>query len=194
MVLSKGNKKLDKGILGWSITPVESCLNCGQCAKNCYARFPYRMYPKTKIAWDRNFELAKTGAFSTLVIDQLNRTKKCTAVRIHVAGDFFSREYILNWVEIVKTFPDLKFYGYSKVFEIFPDELFTLTSFQNCNIINSIAPDGGVNFGDEKRIVELQKMGYRVCPATKKDGGKITCGKDCTLCITTNKVCFHLHR
>jgi len=191
-LLKKGNQKLDKSILCWSITPVASCLNCAQCMKRCYALFPYRMYPKTKLSWDNNFTLAKTGEFKQHIIDQLSSAKKCKAVRIHVAGDFFTAEYILQWCDIVQQFPALHFYGYSKHFKIFPDELAKINNFPNCNIINSITEDDDINFGDADRVAKLVSLGYPVCPATA--GEDVSCGKDCFICLTSDKVCFHVHR
>ena len=135
-LLKRGNAKIGKNTLCWSITPVASCLNCEQCKKHCYALFPYRFYPAVKVSWDKNFSLAKTGEFQQHIIHQLESIKKCDSVRIHVAGDFFSVDYIRQWHEIIKKFPAIKFYGYSKVFDILPID--SLNALENCNIINSI--------------------------------------------------------
>jgi hypothetical protein len=190
-ILTRGNSKLDKSILCWSITPVASCLNCAQCARTCYARKPYQRYPGVRKAWDRNYTLAQSGAFIDLVREQLRAAKKVTAVRIHVSGDFFSAEYIKAWQAIAEEFPTIRFYGYSKCFRLFP-ELQALNTLKNVNIIDSIASDGGVNFGDVERVATLNLVGYRTCPATIP-GNEVTCGKNCTLCQTEPLVCFHQH-
>ena len=188
-LLVKGNKKLHKSIFCWSITPVLSCLNSSSCAKTCYAHKYYIMYPFVKPAWDHNFEMAKDGSFVEPIIGQLKRARICSAVRIHVAGDFFSQEYIENWKRIAVSFPEIVFYSYSKVFDIL--DLTPLTSLHNVNIINSVAFDGGVNFGDKDRIALLTGADYFVCPVVK--GSKLVCGKDCSACLTQSKVCFHKH-
>lgn len=189
-LLKRGNSKIGKNTLCWSIAPVVSCLNCEQCKKHCYALFPYRFYPQTKKAWDNNFFLAKSGLFQKYIISQLEKTKVCEAVRIHVAGDFFSVEYIRQWHEIIKKFPAIQFYGYSKVFDILPVD--DLNALENCNIINSIAPDGGLNFGNKERVEYLQKQGFILCPATA--GKQVNCGTTCKICLTKKQVCFNLHR
>lgn len=191
-LLVNGNAKIDRAVLCWSIVPVASCPNCKDCASRCYARFPYNFYPNVKKAWDANFEMAKNGAFVGAVVDQLGASKKCNSVRIHVAGDFFSPDYISQWGEVADAFPKIKFYSYSKVFDIFSNEMGALTDRKNVNIVNSIAPDGGVNFGDASRVADLKKMGYTLCPVT--DGKPVKCGKDCTICATNDKVCFNVHR
>lgn len=190
-LLVKGNSKLDKTIFCFAITPVASCKNCSQCKKDCYALSPYRRWTNVRNAWDRNFEAAKDGSFVDLINGQLKRSHKCQAVRIHVAGDFFSNDYIKNWNEIVTSNPTIQFYSYSKVFKIFNQELVALGNQPNCNIINSITADGGVNFGNYTRVSELKKQGYSVCPVSKNNN--LICGKHCKICLTENKVCFNIH-
>ena len=189
--LTRGNGKLDTSILGWSITPVKSCLNCKDCKKDCYAIGPYNRWPDVKKAWDRNFIMAKQGTFIDSVIGQIKRSRTAKAVRIHVAGDFFNQDYVSMWSKIVKSCPKIRFYGYTKVKHLI--DFSELENNPNMNLINSIAVDGGINFGDETRVQELMAMGYRVCPATIK-GNDVHCGGDgCTLCQTENKVCFYIH-
>jgi len=190
-ILSRGNSKLDKTILCFAISPVVSCLNCSQCAKKCYARKPYLRWTNVKSAWDRNFSMAKDGSFFLALSRQIRASRTCKTVRIHVAGDFFSAEYIEQWSAIVSLFPAVKFYAYTKVWHLFPEQLSKLNNKPNCNIINSIVEDGGVNFGDDKRVEELKNFGYSVCPVEKNN--KIICGKDCKVCITENKVAFKIH-
>jgi hypothetical protein len=189
-ILSKGNKKIAKSILCFSLPPVVTCLNHAQCKRSCYARFPYAYYPYTKAAWDRNLELVNNGTFKDLVIAQLKTSKTCKFVRIHVSGDFFNQDYIDAWIEIAKTFPGITFYGYSKVFDIL--DLTGLIALDNVNIINSIAFDGGVNFGKVDRLNTLKENGYRSCPAIKNKN--IHCGLNCFICMKIEKVCFLQHR
>ena len=48
-----------------------------------------------------------------------NLKKKHTRVRIHESGDFFSREYLMAWIMVAQTNPNLDFYCYSKSSEFF---------------------------------------------------------------------------
>lgn len=43
------------------------------------------------------------------------------AVRIHDSGDFFSKEYALEWIDIAYEFPDILFYAYTKEVLMFRD-------------------------------------------------------------------------
>lgn len=190
-LLTKSTKKLARNILCWSIPPVKSCLNCAQCKKDCYAMYPYRARPNVTKAWDRNFILAQSGEFKEHVIQQIKKSKTCRFVRIHVAGDFFNEAYVNAWISIARTFPNIKFYSYTKVMS-YGLGLHILKSLPNVNIINSIASDGGVNFGKADRISFLKENGYRVCPGVKNK--EIKCGKNCFICMKIKKVCFPWHR
>jgi hypothetical protein len=48
-----------------------------------------------------------------MVSEILSKRKRST-VRIHAAGDFFSRKYIRDWIRIVSACPDDDFYVYTR--------------------------------------------------------------------------------
>lgn len=86
---------------------------------------------------------------------------KLTQVRIHVAGDFFSAEYVQMWVRIANKFEKVVFWTYTKVD-------FALKAFQvvkNVFIVPSMTPLG-FNFGTCSELIyrynKLTAMGYRV--------------------------------
>lgn len=43
---------------------------------------------------------------------------KAKAFRIHVAGDFFSPEYIAAWIMLVRSRPDVKFWAYTRSWRV----------------------------------------------------------------------------
>ena len=45
--------------------------------------------------------------------------KKFDIMRVHVGGDYFSREYLMAWIEVAKRNPDKVFYSYSKSLHLF---------------------------------------------------------------------------
>tara|TARA_Y100000310_G_C20685715_1_gene818818 strand:+ start:498 stop:1208 length:711 start_codon:yes stop_codon:yes gene_type:complete len=45
--------------------------------------------------------------------------KKFDVMRVHVGGDYFSKEYLQAWIEVAKRNPDKVFYSYSKSLHLF---------------------------------------------------------------------------
>jgi len=90
----------------------------------CFAASGEALYPSLrKMVW-HNFELIKATmmdawryhkdkiqAIANLIDDSL---PKCDIVRVHVGGDYFSKDYLQAWIEVAKRHPDVTFYSYSK--------------------------------------------------------------------------------
>lgn len=121
-----------------------TCPTAGACANVCYARNGTFNFPVVKAAHSRSLkkiiddlqgwkqemlqELSSkrfrpTGVRRenaapdiSLCDDWIQRWANSggAAVRIHDAGDFFSDDYLLAWVEIARLTPDVLFYCYTK--------------------------------------------------------------------------------
>ena len=69
-----------------------------------------------KAVW-HNFDLLRKALKSgvdkcvELIQDSL---PKCDVLRVHVGGDYFSKNYLLAWAQVAKANPDTVFYSYSK--------------------------------------------------------------------------------
>jgi hypothetical protein len=93
------------------------------------------------------------------------------------------------WKQIAIDNPNVKFYFYTKM----PCLTIELSELDNVNQVNSILPDGELNFGSIEYVNELsKKYNAPICPATIK-GNDIKCGKDCKICINKNYVLFVIH-
>ena len=189
-VLQAGNKKLSRDILIFNLPPGKSCLNCKECYKTCYARKAYKQYPNVRISWNYNLDIAKNNPDKLFnsIVNQLKNTKK-DIIRIHSSGDFFSQDYIDLWEKIIKSFPDKKFYVYTKVNKLL--DFSNIKKFNNFNLIESFI-DGYLNYGSIDYCNKLVKNhGAFLCPATKGKG--ITCGRDCNYCINNSRPVFIEH-
>lgn len=189
--LTNNNKKV-KALL-FSMPPVESCLNHKSCASTCYAIKAYRQYPPTKALWDNNLDLAKNDLESLHrdLMQQLKHTRQKT-VRIHQSGDFISQDYINVWAMVASSYPNISFYGYTKVDHIL--DLSILDMLPNVNIIRSMI-NGKRNYGSLNYVTKLsQDTGAIICPATMKGGDDIKCGLHCFECMDPKtKVVFVQH-
>lgn len=129
-----GNAKLSATIATFALPAGWAC----PCAKDCLSKSDrhtgritdgkhtkFRCFSATNEArattvrnarW-RNLELlkaAKTAKAMAELIQNSLLNPGPRYVRIHVAGDFFNREYFKAWCLVAKTNPDTIFYGYTK--------------------------------------------------------------------------------
>lgn len=187
-----GNAKIGKGCWHFSTLPTNQIFdvvvnNCsyavkGTCVCNCAGCYATK--------GNYNFQDVKNalGLRTLLARNELDFVKRAimaqieacgiSAVRIHAAGDFDSIEYLQMWVEIVKAFPNVKFWTYTKVREF--ESAFD--RFDNANIVKSVIPGHGFNFGHCDYISDL----YETLKAENKSVHICKCGIDknqhCTNC------------
>lgn len=120
--ISRGNVKVG-AIPNMSLTPRRSCSveACATCyLDGCYANKSYRQYPNVRKAWDENTELALSD-IPTMETDLRSYFAKKNAprfFRVHVAGDFITREYAEMWIRVSAASPDTNFVAFTKQFDI----------------------------------------------------------------------------
>jgi hypothetical protein len=72
--------------------------------------------------------------------------KKVEVVRIHSAGDFYSREYLEKWIQIAMSLPKVKFYAYTKMVRLTKEYIIP----ENLILIYSLG-------GTEDKYINLKK-------------------------------------
>lgn len=188
--LVNGNSKLHN-ILIFDMPAVKTCLNCNDCKNRCYALKAEKQYTNTKIFRETNFFMYSNSPelLKNLITEQLKMAKNINTVRLHSSGDFFSQSYINFWDDIIKMFPNINFYTYTKVEKIL--DFSNIEKNKNFNLISSFI-HGKLNFGSLEYCKELkQKFNTFICPATQIEN--IKCNKDCKYCIKNKNVCFVEH-
>ena len=179
-----GNGKVSSDILIFNLPAVSTCPNCEGCKSSCYAMKAERIYPSVRESRKANLMASHCRTFVARMVELIVRSKAST-VRIHESGDFYSQEYADKWTQIIAALPHVKFYGYSK------------SPYRpvghNLNIVESLLPDGSINFGPKANILAAAKaLRAKVCPykLTKKE---IICGKHCKACLVHQRVLFVKH-
>ncbi len=211
-ILKNGNTKLGKAIFDFSLPPVASCPDSTECALTCYAVKSYKLYKTAEKSWNDNFKLVinDLDAFKTMVINQLSKGK-IKSLRIHASGDFYTMDYLNAWLEIIKQYPEISFFAYTKAFQGAE-----LQKPSNLNIIDSFVEIDGIKYLNYAEFEVIQKIRTAtksiICPVTKgqylkklhrknKDSAqyqkglklsKITCS-ECKFCITKTQVLFVQH-
>ena len=113
ITFGEGNSKIGD-IFNFSLPSIKTCVGKSTwCEKHCNMAKFEQFRPNCLQAYRRNFVLAKqTEKFRETVIGILPRI--LPAFRIHVSGDFWSKEYIQSWIRICKAFPQTRFWGYTR--------------------------------------------------------------------------------
>lgn len=195
--ISSGNMKVGK-LPNMSLAPGKSCTKCAceTCLKDCYAMKSYRMYPGTKNAWDDNTEIALSNPGK--IEKELNlylAKKKPELFRIHVAGDFITKEYAAMWSRVVKANPNVRFLAFTKAW----DNIRDIDWPTNISIVLSGWPGTKVPEDlKEKYPVAWMDDGSEGAVDTKKTvlncpGNCETCGMCWELYKTNCDVCFKKH-
>lgn len=114
--LSDGNTKLKKsGIVSFNLIPIVHCPLAGACKAFCYATVGQQAFASGVKRRAAAFKATLSPTFVQDMHSEISRWKrKVKAVRVHDSGDFYSMEYLQNWLEIARLNPDVKFYAYSK--------------------------------------------------------------------------------
>ena len=110
---------------------IKTCPGAGECQLICYARKGgYRMFPASSMsaAQALNFLVNDPAGYMAMFdreVKAVDAKAKANGikllVRIHDAGDFFSKEYYNLAMDVARDNPDAKFYFYTKMGEIATD-------------------------------------------------------------------------
>lgn len=120
--ISAGNNKLGT-IANISLTPGRTCSTeaCKTCLTGgCYAMKSYRMYKNVRACWDNNTDLA-LNALDVMESDLMKYFSSMNAprfFRIHVAGDFVTREYAEMWARVAAANPSTNFLAFTKQWNV----------------------------------------------------------------------------
>lgn len=163
-LLKNGNSKVGKSVYTWSVLPTNKEYNrvingknysvSGTCpchCVGCYATAGFynctstidSMVKKTYLSINYP-EFVERAINAQIVADNIK------IVRIHASGDFINSDYVDMWKRIIERNPGVKFWTYTKRTEF--ENAFD--SFANANIVKSIIPDHGVNFGKCDYIIQ----------------------------------------
>ena len=175
-MLIDGNEKIGKGIWHFSTLPTNQKFTCtvngiqievnGTCpctCNGCYAMSGNYRYQSTKdslalrtiIATDY-LEFCENAIMAQIQADDIR------AIRIHASGDFFSVGYAEMWKRIASNNPNVVFWTYTKNKDC--ESIFD--GLQNANIVKSVIPTKGFNFGTCEYILStyeyLKSLGKSV--------------------------------
>lgn len=184
-----GNSKLGT-IDNLSLTPGATCAADAPCKKTCYAMKAWKMYPEVRIAWKENERAARNNpAFFFSSVRQYLEKRSPAFFRIHVAGDFFSAEYLAGWYDLAKSFPGTRFLAFTKRYDLLavrcrPENFQLIVSaWPGYKLPRTTLPIAYMQDGTEKRVKNAIP-----CP-----GHCDTCGMCWNLSGVNRNVVFNAH-
>lgn len=130
-IIKPGNSKLGCGIGKVALPAIETCPGRGACAKVCYAAKIMKMRPTVRDYYERCQELLESDIDSYFSIADANiKASGFNIVRFHESGDFYSKEQIQGWIQLVRKHPNVRFFGYTRSWNQ-PDLLPLLEEFRS---------------------------------------------------------------
>ena len=211
--LEKGNgktgscgKAFDR-ILVWNLPPVITCPGMSEwCKSNCYnADDRCDIFPIDRWCENLWWVINDKSSLKNRILSQLSECETISiAVRIHSSGDFYSKEYINFWIDIIQNNPNILFWAYTRSWAVqeLTEDILKLGSLDNISLILSWDktmqkplegfPKSIVFDSNEEIIYALTKEGGTVCP---EQYNLISGCADCGLCINKSKkdIYFILH-
>ena len=148
--MSKGNMKLPKDTLIFSISAGLTCPGSNSCQAwvtlkddkrvlnrgpesmfTCFAASEELRYPNVYKSRRYNFDLINNyvikkdlKGLTNLINNSIQSNRKnITKVRIHESGDFYNPLYLKAWLNVARLNKDIKFYCYSKSLKFFMEVL-----------------------------------------------------------------------
>jgi len=176
-LIQQGNSKLGKDMMMFNLPATENV--CGRVCDSCYAINEQNRFTNVLKARDARYKASLQPTFTSTVKAELKHLRKPPKYfRIHASGEFYDQAYINKWASIVKSFPDVIFYAYTKRLGEF--DFSSLTALPNFVLINSLH-FGAKNYGKKNEV----PLGAFVCPDGTNQN--VQCGKDCKYCQTKGK-------
>ena len=205
-LLIDGNEKIGKGVYHFSTLPTNKDFSVTINGKDYTVRGTCPCHCDGCYATKGNYNFSsvkKSLAIRTILAERYPDFVYCAimaqieadgieTIRIHASGDFFSLEYLNMWKDIIKKNPCVKFWTYTKR----TDFETAFDAFSNANIVRSIVPNCGLNFGHCDYILEtietLKKSG--VVPFVCRCGiDKNQHCANCKGCLANRYVLFIEH-
>jgi len=128
--LKKTSKITGIKTFDFAIPAIKTCPFADACKKYCYANKGAYKWPvvKNKLQW--NFKQTKLKSFVKKINAEIKK-HNIKAIRIHSSGDFYSKDYLNKWIEIIRENPTVIFYAYTKSIPYFKSLFNIKKGFEN---------------------------------------------------------------
>ena len=121
--LKRTSKQLSLRVFNFGIPAYKSasgkltCPFADKCIKFCYARKGAYTWSNVQPAFEKRYQITKQHDFVDIMSVEIAK-KKPDYVRVHDSGDYYSKAYLMKWLEIAAIHPQIKFYSYTNCVEM----------------------------------------------------------------------------
>ena len=116
--LKRTSKQLSLRVFNFGIPAYKSasgkltCPFADECVKFCYAKKGAYIWSNVQPAFEKRYQLSKTDKFVQAMSDEIIK-KKPDYIRVHDSGDYYSKKYLMKWLEIAAIHTGVRFYSYT---------------------------------------------------------------------------------
>lgn len=144
---------------GETLTARGTCGNyCKGCKNACYVKKSYR-YPSVKYSHIKNtlaIRLHTKAAFNDLTAAIENSRVKPEIIRINQSGEIETAEIFRNWCEMARRFKNIKFWLYTKAYNLVTPEILAGNVPENMTILFSVWHEYGIK--EYKKVSHLNNI------------------------------------
>lgn len=172
------NSKMKKATLktyNFDIPAGKTCIGADACKAYCYAMRGFYRMPNVVAKHESNLSASKRDDFVSQMVYEIHQLKDVDAIRIHSAGDFYSKEYLGKWMDIALFNPNIIFYCYTKSIPLFVktklpanlrviysrggkyDHVIDQYGLRSCSLVNSYSDESDSSDYDDSMIVFSDK-------------------------------------
>ena len=165
-IFTKGNGKLP--FYSFSSLPGVTCPGAGDCLKFCYSFRSWR-YPAAFFRQIQNTILLMSDTGREHLRLEFNKLKPNHDFRLYVDGDFDSLETMKFWMDLLKSRPDIRAYGYSKSWELFLqyDKLYTFPDNYQLNLSSGSIYQNNKTILDQISKLSIYRGEFIALPSEK---------------------------
>jgi len=169
-----GNEKLEYTgrkngcfVFAFGLPAGTTCPRAGSCKFICYASCGNYRFPSVKHRLEDNYAFSRSANFLRDVAVELRALLDFAGeipvvIRLHDSGDFYSKEYILDWLFIMNEFPMIEFYAYTKSWKLV-DEC--------CQIVGG--RPGNFRYIPSRGGLDDAELGHRPCAIVVPEGTEV---------------------
>ncbi len=108
-LLVAGNSTMPRSVGVFNLPALKTCLPSRWCEKHCYGLQGRFLWHSVKASHEWRYRESLKKRFVRKIVGEICRRPSIKFVRIHITGDFYSREYIKKWAIIARGVPHLTF-------------------------------------------------------------------------------------